>query len=206
MKGRKTSNKKRKQRKSRKTKGRKTKKNRIRPIIYGGASIKQYGVASALRSLIFTYFPQRSFDIISLSDPRSLDKYELTNRYTTVMDLLNQIVHNDDGRDTLPREVNFGDFLIYSQDLDNLLSDIISDIKKYFNQPKISNRISPKEINEISRLINSIQDELVRTTGLSSEKELPESALASASAQGVIPGRTRIPVASIFSKASSDDR
>jgi hypothetical protein len=89
------------------------------------------------------------------------------------MDLLNQIVHNDDGRATLPREVKFGDFLIYSQDLDNVLSDIISDIKKYFSQPKISNRISPKEINEISRLINSIQDELVRTMGLSSEKELP---------------------------------
>ncbi len=204
MKGRKTSNKKSKSRKQRKTKRRITKKNKIRPIIYGGASIKQYGIATALRSLIFTYFPQRDFDIISLSDPRSLDKYGLTNRYTTVMDLLNQIVHNDDGRSILPREDKFGDFLTYSQDLDNVLSDIISDIKQYFYQPKISNRISPKEINEISRLINSIQDELVRTTGLSSEKELPES--ASSSAQGVIPGRTRISVASIFSKASSDDR
>lgn len=204
MKGRKTSNKKSKSRKQRKTKRRITKKNKIRPIIYGGASIKQYGIATALRTLIFTYFPQRGFDIISLSEPTSLDKYGLTNRYTTVMDLLNQIVHNDDGRSILPREDKFGDFLTYSQDLDNVLSDIISDIKQYFYQPKISNRISPKEINEISRLINSIQDELVRTTGLSSEKELPES--ASASAQGVIPGRTRIPVASIFSKASSDDR
>ena len=178
MKGRKTSNKKRKQRKSRKTKGRKTKKNRIRPIIYGGASIKQYGVASALRSLIFTYFPQRGFDIINLpkNEPEGsegYDKYGLTNKYTTVMDLLNQIVHNDDGRAILPREVKFGDFLTYSQDLDNILSDIISDIKQYFYNPRISNRISPKEINEISRLINSIQDELVRTTSLSSEKELP---------------------------------
>ena len=62
MKGRKTSNKKRKSRKQRKTK-----KNRIRPIIYGGASIKQYGVASALRSLIFTYFPQKKFAIINLT-------------------------------------------------------------------------------------------------------------------------------------------
>jgi hypothetical protein len=88
------------------------------------------------------------------------------------MDLLNQIVHNDDGRAILPREVKFGHFLEYSQDLDNLLSDIISDIKQYFYQPKISNKISPKEIMEISGLINSIQDELVRTIGLRSEKEL----------------------------------
>ena len=165
----------RKSRKQRKTKRkqRKTKKNKIRPVIYGGASIKQYGIASALRSLIFTYFPQRGFDIINLPEADSLDKYGLTNKYTTVMDLLNQIVHNDDGRAILPREVKFGDFLTYSQDLDNLLSDIISDIKQYFYDPKISNRISPKEVKEISRLINSIQDELVRTTGLSSEKESP---------------------------------
>ena len=111
MKVRKTSNKKRKQRKSRKTKGRKTKKNRIRPVIYGGASIKQYGIASALRSLIFTYFPQRGFDIINLPEDDSLNKYGLKNKYTTVMELLNQIVHNDDGRATLAREDKFGDFL-----------------------------------------------------------------------------------------------
>ena len=71
------------------------------------------------------------------------------------MDLLNQIVHNDDGRAALQREVKFGDFLIYSQDLDNVLSDIISEIKQYFYNPKISNKISPKEIKEISGLINS---------------------------------------------------
>jgi len=140
--------------------------------MYGGASIKQYGIASALRSLIFTYFPQRGFDIINLPEDDSLNKYGLTNKYTTVMEVLNQIVHNDDGRAILPREVKFGHFLEYSQDLDNLLSDIISDIKQYFYQPKISNKISPKEVMEISGLINSIQDELVRTTGLRSEKEL----------------------------------
>jgi len=167
---RKSSNKKRKQRK---TKRIRTKKNKILPIMYGGASIKQYGIASALRSLIFTYFPQRGFDIINLPEDDSLNKYGLKNKYTTVMDLLNQIVHNDDGRAILPREVKFGHFLEYSQDLDNLLSDIISDIKQYFYQPKISNKISPKEVMEISGLINSIQDELVRTTGLRSEKELP---------------------------------
>ena len=167
---RKYSNKKRKQKKS---KRRRTKKNKIRPVMYGGTSIKQYGIASALRSLIFTYFPQKSFDIINLPEDDSLNKYGLTNKYTTVMELLNQIVHNDDGRATLAREDKFGDFLEYSQDLDNLLSDIISDIKQYFYEPKVSNKISPKEIMEISGLINSIQDELVRTTGLRSEKELP---------------------------------
>jgi hypothetical protein len=168
---RKSSNKKMKQRKS-SNKRRRTKKNKILPIMYGGASIKQYGIASALRSLIFTYFPQRGFDIINLPEDDSLNKYGLTNKYTTVMEVLNQIVHNDDGRAILPREVKFGHFLEYSQDLDNLLSDIISDIKQYFYQPKISNKISPKEVMEISGLINSIQDELVRTTGLRSEKEL----------------------------------
>jgi hypothetical protein len=48
MKGRKSSNKKMKQRKS-SNKRRRTKKNKIRPVMYGGASIKQYGIATALR-------------------------------------------------------------------------------------------------------------------------------------------------------------
>jgi hypothetical protein len=123
------------------------------------------------------------------------------------MDLLNQIVHNDDGRTTLAREDKFGDFLIYSQDLDKVLGDIISDIKQYFYDPKVSNKISPKEIKKISGLINSIHDEFERTTSISSKEELPEPLTANvATAQGDNPGRTRISVASIFSKVSPDDR
>jgi len=198
-----------KNKKSRKTSNqmRKIRKNKIRPIIYGGASLKQYGIATALRSLIFTYFPHnKGFETINYYNPE-LNKYELSNRYTTVMDLLNQIVHNDDGRSTLPREDKFGNFLTYSKDLDIILSDIISEIKQYIYNPKVINRFSPKEINEISGLINSIHDELVITTGLSSEKVLPEQLTANvASAKRDNPGRTRISVASIFSKVSSNDR
>lgn len=202
---RKSSNKKSKTRKS---KRRKTKKNRIRPVIYGGASIKQYGIATALRSLIFTYFPQRSFEKIDLSDPRSLDKYELTNRYTTVMDLLNQIVHNDDGRSTLPREEKFGDFLKYSSVLDNVLSDIISDIKNYLREQFRLNKINSNDNAIILNSITNIENEFPKEA---KKAELPVSASASAaavasSAQGVVPGRKRISVASIFSKVSPDDR
>jgi hypothetical protein len=178
MKVRKSSNKKRKTRKS-SNKRRKTKKNKIHPVIYGGASIKQYGIANALRSLIFTYFPQKSFEIINFSDPASLDKYGLTNRYTTVMDLLNQIVHNDDGR-SLAREDKFGDFLTYSQDLDNLLSDIISEIKHYFYTEKVYSKFSPEEIAKVKRIINSIQDELGKNMVVRTEEELPEMIKAQA--------------------------
>ena len=164
MKGRKTLNKKRKQGKTRKTK-----KNRIRPIIYGGASIKQYGVASALRSLILTYFPQRNFEIIKLYNPEGYDKYGLTTKYTTVMELLNQIVHNDDDRAVYPREVKFGDFLIYSQDLDNLLIDVISDIIQYFNEEKVYSKFTPQERDKIKYLINSIDRELEKNMGVVGE-------------------------------------
>ena len=164
MKGRKTSNKKRKSRKQRKTK-----KNRIRPIIYGGASIKQYGVASALRSLIFTYFPQKKFAIINLYNLKGYDKYGLTTKYTTVMELLNQIVHNDDDRAVYPREVKFGDFLIYSQDLDNLLIDVISDIIQYFNEEKVYSKFTPQERDKIKYLINSIDRELEKNMGVVGE-------------------------------------
>ena len=195
-KSRKTSNKKRKSRKQIKSKRRRTKKNKIRPIIYGGASIKQYGIASALRSLIFTYFPQNRFSIINLS-PRSLDKYELTNSYTTVMDLLNQIVHNDDGRAALQREVKFGDFLKYSSVLDNVLSDIISDIKNYLHEQFKLNKINSNDNAIILNSITNIENEFPKEA---KKAELP----ASASAQGVIPDRKRISVASIFSKVSHD--
>jgi hypothetical protein len=170
MKGKKTIKTKR-----RRTKRRKTKKNKIRPIIYGGASVKQYGIASALRSLILTYFPQKRFTIINFSRPGSLDEYGLRNKYTTVMELLNQIVHNDDDRAVYPREVKFGDFLSYSQDLDNILSDIISEIKHYFYTEKVYIKFSPEEIAKVKRIINSIQDELGKNMGFSSEKELPET-------------------------------
>ena len=199
MKGRKTSNKKRK---SRKTKGRKTKKNRIRPIIYGGASIKQYGIATALRSLIFTYFPQRDFDTINLPKD-SLNKYGLTHKYTTVMDLLNQIVHNDDNKAILPREVKFGDFLIYSQDLDNILSDIILDIKNYLREQFKLNKINSNDNAIILNSITNIENEFPKEA---KKAELPASAAVASSAQGVVPGRKRISVASIFSKVSPDDR
>ena len=169
MKGRKTSNKKRKSRKQRKTK-----KNRIRPIIYGGASIKQYGIASALRSLILTYFPQKRFTIINFSSPGSLDEYGLRNRYTTVMELLNQIVHNDDDRAVYPREVKFGDFLTYSQDLDNILSDIISEIIQYFYSEKVYSKFTPQERDKIKYLINSIDRELGKNMVVRTEEELPE--------------------------------
>jgi hypothetical protein len=195
----KSSNKKRKQRK---TKRRRTKKNKIRPIIYGGASVKQYGIATALRSLIFTYFPHnKGFETINLSDPASLDKYGLTNTYTTVMDLLNQIVHNDDGRSTLPREKNFGDFLKYSQDLDSILSVIISDIKNYLREQFKLNKINSNSNAIILNLITNIENDLPKEA---KKEELPAS--ASAAAQGVVPGRTRISVTSIFSKVSPDDR
>ena len=176
MKGRKTLNKKRKQGKTRKTK-----KNRIRPIIYGGASIKQYGVASALRSLILTYFPQRNFEIIKLYNPEGYDKYGLTTKYTTVMELLNQIVHNDDDRAVYSREVKFGDFLIYSQDLDTLFIDIISDIKQYFYEPKISDKISRKKRDQIQYLIDSIDRELEKNMGVV-EEGLPKMIKAEAQA------------------------
>ena len=185
MKGRKSSNKKRKQGKTRKQ--RKTKKNKITPVIYGGASIKQYGIASVLRSLILTYFPQKRFTIINFSSPGSLDEYGLRNKYTTVMELLNQIVHNDDDRAVYPREVKFGDFLTYSQDLDNLLSDIISEIKHYFYTEKVYIKFSPEEIAKVKRIINSIQDELGKNMGFSSEKELPEMIKAQAVAQEIKP-------------------
>jgi hypothetical protein len=197
---RKSSNKKMKQRKS-SNKRRRTKKNKILPIMYGGASIKQYGIASALRSLIFTYFPQRGFDIINLPEDDSLNKYGLTNKYTTVMDLLNQIVHNDDGRSTLPREKNFGDFLKYSQDLDSILTVIISDIKNYLREQIRLNKINSNSNAIILNLITNIENDLPKEA---KKEELPAS--ASASAQGVVPGRTRISVTSIFSKVSPDDR
>lgn len=184
MKVRKTSNKKRKQGKTRKQ--RKTKKNRIRPVIYGGASIKQYGIASALRSLILTYFPQNRFSIINLYIPEGYDKYGLTTKYTTVMELLNQIVHNDDDRAVYPREVKFGNFLIYSQDLDSLFIDIISDINQYFYDPKISGKISRKKRDEITYLINSIDRELEKNMGVGLEKELPKMIKAEAVAGQVI--------------------
>jgi hypothetical protein len=199
----KSSNKKRKQRK---TKRRRTKKNKIRPIIYGGASVKQYGIATALRSLIFTYFPHnKGFETINLSDPASLDKYGLTNTYTTVMDLLNQIVHNDDGRSTLPREKNFGDFLKYSQDLDNILSVIISDIKNYLREQFKLNKINSNSNAIILNLITNIENDLPKEA---KKEELAEPLKTNvvASAQGVVPGRKRISVTSIFSKVSPDDR
>ena len=164
MKGRKS----RKQRKS-SNKRRRTKKNRIRPIIYGGASIKQYGIASALRSLILTYFPQKKFAIINLYNPEGYNRYRLTTKYTTVMELLNQIVHNDDDRAVYPREVKFGDFLIYSQDLDNLLIDVISDIIQYFNEEKVYSKFTPQERDKIKYLINSIDRELEKNMGVVGE-------------------------------------
>ena len=157
----------RKQRKQRKQ--RRTKKNKIHPVIYGGASIKQYGIASALRSLILTYFPQKRFAIINLYNSDGYDKYGLTTKYTTVMELLNQIVHNDDDRAVYPREIKFGDFLIYSQDLDNVLIDIISDIKQYFNEEKVYNKFTPQERDKIKYLINSIDRELEKNMGVVGE-------------------------------------
>jgi hypothetical protein len=152
--------------------------------------------------LIFTYFPHnKGFETINLSDPASLDKYGLTNTYTTVMDLLNQIVHNDDGRSTLPREKNFGDFLKYSQDLDSILTVIISDIKNYLREQIRLNKINSNSNAIILNLITNIENDLPKEA---KKEELPAS--ASASAQGVVPGRTRISVTSIFSKVSPDDR
>jgi len=186
----------RKTRKQRKTKRRRT-KNKIRPVIYGGASIKQYGIANALRSLIFIYFPHNKFPIINLSDPTSLYNYGLTNSYTTVMDLLNQIVHNDDGRAALQREVKFGDFLKYSSVLDNVLSDIISDIKIYLREQFRLNKINSNDNTIILNSITNIENEFPKEA---KKAELP------ASAQGDIPGKTRLSLTHIFSKVSPDDR
>ena len=193
MKGRKSSNKKRKQGKTRKQ--RKTKKNKITPVIYGGASIKQYGIASVLRSLILTYFPQKRFAIINLYNSDGYDKYGLTTKYTTVMELLNQIVHNDDDRAVYPREIKFGDFLIYSQDLDNVLIDIISDIKQYFNEEKVYNKFTPQERDKIKSLINSIQSELDKNMGVRTEEELPEMIKAPPATPAIKPVATPANVA-----------
>jgi hypothetical protein len=177
-----------KKRKQRKTKRRRTKKNKIRPIMYGGASIKQYGIASALRSMILTYFPQKRFAIINLYNLHGYDKYGLTTKYTTVMELLNQIVHNDDDRAVYQREVKFGDFLIYSQDLDSLFIDIISDIIQYFNSEKVYSKFTPQERDKIKYLINSIQSELEKNMGVGRGEELPKMIKAEAvAAQGIKP-------------------
>ena len=206
----------RNQRKRRKT--RKPKKNKVRPVIYGGASIKQYGVANALRSLIFTYFPHyRTFGTIGLSTSTLLDKYGLSNKYTSVMDILNQIVHNDDGRYNreFTREEKFGDFLKHSEVLDEVFKDIIEDIKRFLNEPDVRNKISPKDTDIIFKSIDSIQNELLRKTDFTYKEDFPSlskmstptaSGEAKAVSEGDKPGRTRISLGSIFSKVSPNDR
>ena len=75
-------------------------------------------------------------------------KYNLNNNYAYVMDLLNQIVHNDDGNynkyntDYLS-ENKFNDFLTNSNLLNDILKDIINEIESFFTYVKKKNTSRP---------------------------------------------------------------
>jgi hypothetical protein len=125
------------------------------------------------------------------------------------MDLLNKIVHNDDNRQkTGIREVKFGDYLTYSKDLDDVLTDIILDIKRYS-----IGKLNTREQEKFNESIDIIANELAGPMDFANEKLFPslttaypnpKKVLASATASDSTASDSAASLASDFSAAAKD--
>ena len=93
------------------------------------------------------------------------------------MDLLNQIVHNDDGNynkynTNYLSENKFNEFLTDSSIVNYILQDLINEIDIYFKS--VNKKLSPLQISEFEKLINIIKLEAGMGLDISSKEHFPD--------------------------------